>query len=158
MLYTGRMTGAFYNQKGGGANFLCPPNDPEYHTLNTKPLKHYSRFMAQNTSIQLLVVMTTMYHVLFATLQQEQLKWWFLPRPAALQTGQESTTAIYRVKLMEARMHWVRLCGQRSSLSLWITCKYQWSSNLSCVRAACRGIQCPLYNANDVLTCTVCTN
>ncbi len=26
------------------------------------------------------------------------------------------------------------------------------------VKAACHGIQCPLYNVNDVLTCTVCTN
>ena len=35
MLYTGRMTGVFYNQKGGGANYLCLPNNSEYNTLNT---------------------------------------------------------------------------------------------------------------------------
>ena len=52
------------------------------------------QFMAQNTNGRLLVVMITMYHVLFAMQQQEQLKWWFLPRPAALQTGQESIMAI----------------------------------------------------------------
>ena len=43
MLYTGRMSGAFYNQKGGGANFLCLPNNPEYHTLNTNLPQLYSK-------------------------------------------------------------------------------------------------------------------
>ena len=56
------------------------------------------RFPVQNTNFRLLVVKITMYHVLFAMLRQEQLNWWFLPRPVALQAGQESTTAIYRVK------------------------------------------------------------
>ena len=56
------------------------------------------RFLAQNTKFRLLVVTITMYRVLFVMLQPEILKWWFLPGPAALRTGRESTTAIYRVK------------------------------------------------------------
>ena len=79
-------------------------------TRNTTPSTHLSHvitpgFMAQNTNGRLLVVTITMYHVLFAMLQPEMLKWWFLPGQAALQTGQESTTAIYRVKIIQATVN-----------------------------------------------------
>ncbi len=87
-------------------------------TLSTRiPQIFTPRFMAQNTQLQLLVVKITMYRVLFAMLRQEQLKWWFLPRPAALQTGQESTTAIYRVKLLEATVNAL-------SMFVWTKIKY----------------------------------
>ncbi len=73
-IYTGRMAGAHYSHTGGGANYLCLPNDSKYHTLNTIPQMFTLGSMAQNTNIRFLVVMITMYHVLFAMLQQGQLK------------------------------------------------------------------------------------
>ncbi len=95
MLYTGRMAGLFYDQKGGGANFLCLPNNPEYHTLNTNSPPHYSHIYGTEYEYPIAGSHDhNVYRVLFAMLQQELLKWWFLPGPAALQTGQESTTAI----------------------------------------------------------------
>ncbi len=41
-MYTGRMAGAHYSHTGGGANYLCLPNDSEYHTLHTYSSNVYS--------------------------------------------------------------------------------------------------------------------
>ena len=72
MLYTGRVAGAFFNQKGGGANYLCLPNDPDYNTIRTYTIgiELVPASTAQNMSFQLLDHTITMYHVLFAMLQQ----------------------------------------------------------------------------------------
>ena len=35
LVYSGITGGTFYNQKGGGANYLCMPKDPEYSTTLT---------------------------------------------------------------------------------------------------------------------------
>ncbi len=35
MLYSGITGGTYYNQEGGGANYLCMPKDPEYSTTLT---------------------------------------------------------------------------------------------------------------------------
>ena len=32
LLYAGRVAGSFYNEKGGGANYLCLPEQPQYST------------------------------------------------------------------------------------------------------------------------------
>ena len=32
LLYAGRAAGSYYNQKGGGANYLCLPEQPQYST------------------------------------------------------------------------------------------------------------------------------
>ena len=30
MLYSGRAVGSFFTESGGGTNYLCMPNEPEY--------------------------------------------------------------------------------------------------------------------------------
>ncbi len=35
LVYSGIAGGTFYNQQGGGANYLCMPKDPEYSTTLT---------------------------------------------------------------------------------------------------------------------------
>ncbi len=75
MLYTGRMAKVLFDKMGGGANFLCLPNNSQYYTLNTYTSHVITqRFPAENTKFRLLVVITTMYRVVFVMLQQEQLK------------------------------------------------------------------------------------
>ena len=34
LVYTGRAGGSFWNQPGGGANYICLPMDPEYNLLS----------------------------------------------------------------------------------------------------------------------------
>ncbi len=73
---------------------------PSTTPLIPTPRVIFHTSMAQNTNGRLLVDTITMYLVLFAMLQPDLLKWWFLPKPAALQAGWESTTAIYRARLI----------------------------------------------------------
>ena len=34
-MYAGRAAGSFYNEDGGGANYLCLPEQPQYSTYTT---------------------------------------------------------------------------------------------------------------------------
>ena len=34
LVYSGRAAGSWYGNTGGGANYLCMPNDPDYSTYN----------------------------------------------------------------------------------------------------------------------------
>ncbi len=43
LVYTGRVAGAYYNQRGGGSNYLCLPNDPEYDEIETLYPSDHSR-------------------------------------------------------------------------------------------------------------------
>ena len=35
LVYSGITAGSYYNHDGGGANYLCMPEDPDYYTYNT---------------------------------------------------------------------------------------------------------------------------
>ena len=34
LVYSGRAAGSWFGNTGGGANYLCMPNDPDYSTYN----------------------------------------------------------------------------------------------------------------------------
>ena len=42
LVYKGRAGGSFYNHRGGGANYLCMPEDPEYTLPFTSGVRDYS--------------------------------------------------------------------------------------------------------------------
>ena len=151
MLYTGRMSGVYYNQKWGGANYLCLPNNPsKVHSTHTPriitPIKISGtkyEHLTQNTNIRLLVVMTTMYRVLFAMLRQEQLKWWFLLRPDALQLDKRLLYSYLESEVNGSdgqcmdKAQLVSLYGSQADID---------GALLHHVSAECKGIQCPPYN------------
>ena len=49
------------------------------------------------------------------------------------------------------------VCVDKAQVSLYGSHADTNGATLYHVRATCNGIQCPPYNINDVLTCTVCT-
>ncbi len=42
-IYTGRMAGGYYTTHGGGANYLCLPNDPDYIPAGTQRSRYESK-------------------------------------------------------------------------------------------------------------------
>ena len=72
LVYTGRAGGTWYQKKGGAANYLCMPDDPDYlsyleykgGTLSMEQsMRHFLEVLFQ-------LLATTMYPVLCAMLQQ----------------------------------------------------------------------------------------
>ena len=67
-LYAGRVAGSFYHQTGGGANYLCLPEQPQYFTTYSNTIGEPS-CMEQSMRLDLDQMVTTMSHVQCVTLQ-----------------------------------------------------------------------------------------
>ncbi len=159
MLYTGRMSGVFHNQKGGGANFLCLPNDPEYHTLNTKTQKHYSQI--HGTEYEVPIAGSHDHNVpcavCHATTRAAKV---MIPAKTSCPTSWTREYYGYlqsehnggdrqRTEFVCVDKDQVPLAGSHANIN---------GAVIYHVRASCTGIQCPPYNVDQVLACTVCTN
>ncbi len=159
MLYTGRMTGAFHNQQGGGANYLCLPNDPEYHTLNTNPPPYYSKL--SSTEYEVPIAGANNHDapcaVCHATTRAAKVM-----IPAKTSCPPNWTREYYGYLQSEDnasnRQRTEYVCVDRAQISLYGSHANINGALLYHVKATCHGIQCPPYNSHNVLTCTVCTN
>ncbi len=129
MLYTERMSGVFYNKKGGGANFLCLPNDPEYNTLNTYSPSDYSKIYG--TEYQYPIAGSLDHNVpcavCYATTRAAKV---MIPARTSCPPSwtREYYGYLYRVKIKFTIVN--GLCRQRLSISVWITCRHQWNCNI----------------------------
>ena len=75
LLYSSITGGTFYTQTGGGANYLCMPQDPEYSTTLTyrDGAQDMPMFMLQSIKILYKAHINTMYLVLCAMCLLDQL-------------------------------------------------------------------------------------
>ena len=158
MLYTGRMAGAFYNQKGGGANYLCLPNDPDYNIKTNTP-RYYSSIYGTEYEYPLV---GTQNHdvpcaVCYATTRAAQLM-----IPAKTSCPPNWTREYYGYIMSENnwsdRSRNQYICVDKNQVSVRGSRANIDGNVIYQVRATCHGIQCPPYDPNKVLTCAVCTN
>ncbi len=159
MLYTGKMSGVFYNQKGGGANFLCLPNDPEYDTINTLSQRTDSKIYG--TEYEWPITGTQDHNVpcavCHATTRAAKVM-----IPAKTSCPPNWTREYYGYLESEAnagdRQPTEFVCVDKAQVSLAGTNGDINGALLYHVKATCAGTQCPPYDSNKALTCTVCTN
>ncbi len=152
------MSGVFFNQKGGGANFLCLPNNPEYNTLNTRAQAASTIY---GTEYQYPIAGSHDHNVpcavCHATTRAAKVM-----IPARTSCPPNWTREYYGYLESEAngvdRQRTEFVCVDKDQVPLAGSHGDTNGALLYHVKAACHGIQCPLYNINDVLTCTVCTN
>ena len=159
MLYTGRMSGVFYNQKGGGANYLCLPNNPQYNTLYTPIPRDYSRIYGteyewsiagrhdHNVPCAVCHATTRAAKVMIPAKTSCPLNWtreYYGYLQSENNSGDRQPTEYVCVDKAQASLY-----GSYANIN---------GAVIYHVKATCHGIQCPPYDANQVLTCTVCTN
>ncbi len=153
MLYTGRMSGVFFNQKGGGANYLCLPNDPEYDTINTSRSSYESKIYG--TEYRYPVAGSHDHNVpcavCHATTRAAKVM-----IPARTSCPPNWTREYYGYLQSENngydRQPTEYICVDKDQVYFPTTHK---GALLYHVRASCVGIECPPYNTDQVLTCTV---
>ena len=159
MLYTGRVAGVYYTSKGGGANYLCLPNDPEYN-IKTNPLpKYYST--VYGTEYQYPLVGTNEHDVpcavCYATTRTAEV---MIPAKTSCPSGW--TREYYGYIMSESNLQGVYrnqfICVDKDQVSIPGSASNINGNLIYHTRAACRGIQCPPYSSKEVLTCAVCTN
>lgn len=73
LLYSGRLAGTFFTAKGGGADYLCLPDNPEY-IPSGQILELLHLFMEPSMRGHLLEPMITVYLALSAILPQGFLR------------------------------------------------------------------------------------
>ena len=158
MLYTGRVAGAFYNHKGGGANYLCLPNNPDYNIRTSSP-RYYSR--VYGTEYEYPLVGTHDHDVpcavCYATTRAAQLM-----IPAKTSCPPNWTREYYGYIMSEGnwdnRSRNQYICVDKNQVSLPGSRSNINGNVIYHIKAACHGIQCPPYDPNKALTCAVCTN
>ena len=158
MLYTGRVAGAFFNQGGGGANYLCLPNNPEYN-IKTTLTSHTSNIYG--TEYEYPIAGTHDHDipcaVCYATTRVAKLM-----IPGKTSCPPNWTREYYGYVMSElnrpARHRNQYICMDKDQLSLPGSAPNINGNVLYHTRAMCHGIHCPPYRSDRALTCTVCTN
>ena len=159
LVYAGRAAGSYFTHKGGGANYLCLPNDPSYlqYRSGTQSLRDYlygteyetldgplSAFFEHNVPCAVCYVST---------------RGTVLMIPAKT-TCPSSWTQEYNGYLMadeyghHRKMH---ECVDQNPESVPGGAADQSGALFYHVEATCHGIACPPYTAGRELACAVCT-
>ncbi len=155
------VAGTFYNKKGGSANYLCLPDEPEYVTsklANSVTLRDSSYLYG------------TEYEAPINGVHDHGA-------PCALCYDADDNTQVMMPALTSCPRGWTRdyfgylmgpinkadrspkdyICVDKDQVSSHGSAGNQDGALLYHVRAACNGIHCPPYDANQVLTCAVCS-
>ena len=160
LVYTGQVAGAYFNQRGGGSNYLCLPKDPEYGSIGVNYIHDFSRIYG--TEYELPVAGThdndAPCAVCFDSVRSSEL---MIPAKTSCPTG---WTSEYNGYLMAAanfgdRSRAQYVCVDKEQKSLPGSSINYNGALLYHVRATCIGssIPCPPYNDKRALTCVVCT-
>ncbi len=159
MLYTGRMSGANYNTQGGGANYVCLPNDPEYDALNTYSSRYFSYIYG--TEYEWAIAGRHDHNVPCAVCHVTT-RFAKVMIPAKTSCPPSWVREYYGYLQSEADISGHKrteyLCVDKEQVSLYESRKNIDGALIYHVRAKCHGIECPPYDVDQVLTCTVCTN
>ena len=156
LVYSGRAGGSPYNETGGGADYLCLPDDPEYFNTTHQPSLYANMYGTEYRNI----ASYGNYNVPCAVCQVSTRSL-YLMLPAKY-TCPSSLTREYNGYLTTQPHHnpnnKVIVCldvnpervpDEPPSDSI--------NAELSHVKAKCVGLECPPYDSGRLLTCAVCT-
>ena len=157
LLYSGTRAGSHYTQSGGGANFLCLPEQPDYTTLNTNIRGTNSEIFG--TEYEFPIIGIQDHGVPCAVC--------YVPKRSAKEMIPAITTCprgwrreYYGYIMTGYYGHKSRsefMCIDKDQISRPGSAGNQDGALLYHVRAICNGIHCPPYNSHKALTCVVCS-
>ena len=158
VVYAGRVVGEYYNNYGGGSNFLClPEKDPEYYHDDTKKIITYANLYGTEYESPIL----KQDHNVPCAVCYTATKSAQVMIPARI-TCPESWTTEYVGYLMTARASHKSnkdyICVDKDGDSIPGTATNVNGALLHHVTTTCTGIPCPPYENNKkYVTCVVCT-
>ena len=159
LVYAGRAAGSWYNHKGGGANYLCLPNDPSYlqYTSGSQTLRNYVYGAEYETGDGPLS--TFHNHNVPCAVCYVSTRGTVLMIPAKT-TCPSSWTQEYNGYLMAERYNHYRStyeCVDQNPESVPGSAGYQAGALIYHVQVTCSTIACPRNTAGRELACAVCT-
>ena len=159
LIYAGRAAGSWFNQNGGGANYLCLPDDPNYlrYTNGVQSSRSYlygaEYDSAENAPLSAFYAHNVPCAVCYASTRGSVM---MIPGKTVCPS---SWIREYYGYLMAARHLHQRStfeCIDRSPQSIPGSASSTEGALFYHVEARCHGI-CPPYTDGRELTCTVCT-
>ncbi len=158
-IYRGQIAGAFFKQKGGGANYLCLPKNPENdEQLKTAYKNNYSRVYGTEYEHP---IAGQHNHGVPCAVCYDSVRSSELMIPAKTKCPAGWTRQYYGYIMSDGnwndRSRNQYVCVDKEQVSLPGTSKDANGALLYHVRATCHGIQCPPYDSGHALTCVVCT-
>ena len=156
LVYTGRAGGTHYAQKGGAANYLCLPMDPEYNLPSTAGVQGYSTVWGAEYEIP--VVAEQNHEVPCAVCHgTTRVAVLMIPAKASCPT---SWTKEYDGYIMSGALGYSRtifVCVDRAQESIPGTEANTNGALFYHAEADCTILPCPPYNREQELNCVVCT-
>ena len=157
LLYSGTMAGTHYTHWGGGANYLCLPEEPDYTTLKTKDRGSVSYLYGTEYEYPIVGVHDHSALCAVCYVSGRSAKE-MIPGTTACPRGWRREYFGYI--MTEHHGHAGRtefVCIDKDQKSRPGSAGNQNGALLHHVRATCTGIHCPPYDPNRALTCVVCS-
>ena len=158
LIYAGRTAGTFHNKPGGGSNYLCLPDEPQY-TLRYRPgSQRYSEIYG--TEYQYPVTGSHDHNVpcavCFASTREAVL---MIPARTSCPTGWTMEYYGYLMSTYQGSNHYRTSfeCVDKDPDSVHGSGANIHGAVFYHVEANCNGIACPPYNNYKELNCAVCT-
>ena len=157
LVYSGRAGGSHWTQPGGGANYLCLPDDPEYpSTQPPSSSTHYATvYGAEYEAIAGLQDQNTPCAVCHVATRSS-----YLMVPAKFSCPSSWTIEYHGYLVAERYTHASNKAFECMDASPERVPNGDEDANGALFyysKAQCVGLQCGPYNANSPLTCAVCT-
>ena len=161
LLYSGRAAGSFYNEQGGGANYLCLPDDPDFLSYtsgaqNYRAHLYGTEYQAVNTP-PAFGSMTN--HNVPCAVCYTPTRGTMIMIPAKT-TCPTSWTREYYGYIMSAYHGFQRTmyeCVDSDAESVPGSSTFVGGALFHFVESRCTGIPCPPYADGKELACIVCT-
>ena len=156
-VYSGTMAGTHYTLTGGGANFLCLPEEPDYKSLNTKPKGSTSSLFGTEYEAPIVGVQDHGAPCAVCYVSGRSAKQMI---PAITTCPSGWTREYYGYIMTELSSNKGRtefVCIDKAQKSRPGSASNLNGALLYHVQATCTGIHCPPYNGGKVLTCVMCS-
>ena len=163
LLYAGRAAGSAHTEKGGGANYLCLPEQPQYstYTAGTQAGRaflygaEYQTYLYDNSG----PLRPVHDHNVPCAVCYASTRGTMVMIPARLSCPSSWTQEYYGYLMAEYYGHYRRMfeCVDRNPQSVPGSAANTDGALFHHVEARCNGISCPPYDAQKEVTCVVCT-
>ena len=157
LVYSGKTGGSWYTHTGGGANYLCMPDDPQYTLPYRSGVQGYARIFGTEYENP---IRGTQDHnapcaVCLATSRETVL---MIPAKTTCPTSWTTEYTGYLMSTHHAQQRSMYICVDKTQESLPGTYQDTAGAWLQHVEAYCgHGLLCPPYIQEKELTCVVCT-
>ena len=160
ILYKGKAAGSHYNQFGGGANYICLPNEPEFLSYTPGISDSQSYIYGTEYQTQAGPLSPLKDHNVPCVVCYVSTRVSYLMIPAKI-TCPKTWTSEYQGYLMaernNAKNNAVYECVDKNAESIPGSVANINAASFYHVQTQCNGLLCPPYDKEKELACVVCT-